>query len=225
MIAPADPPGRPPRDADPPGVAQARGLARELLAREGTRLQHVTTAGDVAARIAVLFTPEDAEFLVTAAVVHDIGYAARIARTGFHPLDGATFLQAQGYPPRVARLVAHHSLARMTAPAQGIHDLSERFPPEDGLLADALTYADMHSAPDGRLIPAERRLADIARRHPDRVHAARAEALRAALARVDVALSLAGAGDPGLLQVTVVDLRHTDRVATVQQGPDPRTGG
>ena len=32
---------------------------------------------------------------------------------------------------------------------------------EVGLLADALAYADMHSAPDGQLINPERRLADI----------------------------------------------------------------
>lgn len=175
-----------------PPYAQVADLARDLLAGEGTRLLHVRTAGFVATRLSVLFDPKDAELLIAAATVHDIGYSARIAHTGFHPLDGGAFLRAQGYPDRLARLVAHHSLAIMTAPAHGIHDLAERFPREDGLLADALAYADMHSAPDGQLINPGRRLADIARRHPDREHAERADQLRAAISRVSAALLDAG---------------------------------
>ena len=179
-----------------PTPEQVKALARDLLATEGTRLQHVRTAGLVATRLSVLFEPEEAQLLIAAATLHDIGYSARIAHTGFHPLDGGAFLRAQGYPERLARLVAHHSLAIMTAPTQGIGDLAEQFPREDGLLADALAYADMHSAPDGRLIPAERRLADIARRHPDRGDADRAQQLRAAMGRVGAALLATGQVSP-----------------------------
>lgn len=188
---------RPVPGAQVPPRAQFEDLARDLLAGEGTRLLHVRTAGFVATRLSVLFDPEDAELLIAAATLHDIGYSARIAHTGFHPLDGGTFLRAQGYPERLARLVAHHSLAIMTAPAQAIHDLAERFPREDGLLADALAYADMHSAPDGQPINPERRLADIARRHPDREHAERADQLRTAITRVSTALFHVGLADPG----------------------------
>ncbi|MGB7982500.1 MAG: HD domain-containing protein, partial [Candidatus Nanopelagicales bacterium] len=159
MIAPDDLPGYLPLTGRLPTPGQARALARDLLAGEGTRLAHERTAGLVATRLSVLFAPEDAQLLIVAATLHDIGYSTRIAHTGFHRLDGGAFLRAEGYPERLARLVAHHSLAFMTAPAHGIGDLSERFPREDGLLADALAYADMHSAPDGRQIPAERRLA------------------------------------------------------------------
>jgi hypothetical protein len=88
----------------------------------------------------------------------------------------------------LARLVAHHSLAVLTADEHGIHDLAEQFPREEGLLADALAYADMHSAPDGQLIAVEHRLADIARRHDDRVEVTRPDQLRAAMARVGAAL-------------------------------------
>ncbi|MGB7979305.1 MAG: HD domain-containing protein [Candidatus Nanopelagicales bacterium] len=179
-----------------PGPAQVRALASDLLAAEGTRLAHVHTAGLVADRISLLFNSEDAELLVAAATLHDIGNSARIAHTGFHPLDGAVFLRAQGYPERLARLVAHHSPAMLTAPAHGIDDLCEQFPREDRLLADALAYADMHSAPDGRLILAERRLADIAHRHPDPTEAERAQKLRAALARIGTALIAAGLDNP-----------------------------
>ena len=144
----------------------------------------------------VMFDPQDAELLIVAATLHDIGYSARIAHTGFHPLDGTAFLRRQGYPERLVRLVAHHSLALMTAPAHGIADLAERFPREDGLLADALAYADRHSAPDGQLIQPERRLAGIAARHPDREHADRADQLRAAIARVETALIAAATITP-----------------------------
>jgi len=171
-----------------PPLTEVQALARELLAGEGTRLAHARTAGFVASRLVVLFDPEEAELLVAAATLHDIGYSQRIAHTGFHPLDGGAFLRAEGYPDRLARLVAHHSLAVLTAAKHGIHDLAEQFPREDGLLADALAYADMHSAPDGQLILAQRRLADIARRHDDRLEATRPRQLRAAMARVGAAL-------------------------------------
>jgi hypothetical protein len=105
------------------------------------------------------------------------------------------FLRAQGYPDRLARLVANHSLAVLTADEHAIHNLVEQFPREEGLLADALAYADMHSAPDGRTIPVERRLADIARRHDDRVEGTRTGQLRAAMARVGAALLAAQQGE------------------------------
>ena len=50
-------------------------------------------------------------------------------------------------------------------------------------------YADMHSAPDGAVIRAEHRLADIARRKPDPLEQLRAMRLRAAMTRVGRALS------------------------------------
>lgn len=171
-----------------PSIADAQELARELLGSEGTRLQHVRTAGFLASRLAVLFDPDAAELLVMAATLHDIGYSPRIAHTGFHPLDGGAFLRAEGYPERLAALVANHSLAILSADGHWADDLAEQFPREEGMLTDALAYADMHSSPDGRIIPVELRLADIAARHVDRGEASRAQQLRAAMARVGAAL-------------------------------------
>ncbi|MGB8019613.1 MAG: HD domain-containing protein [Candidatus Nanopelagicales bacterium] len=167
---------------------QAEVVSRELLGDVGTKLAHVQTAARVAGHLSVLFDPTEAELLVAAATLHDIGYSPRIARTGFHPLDGAVFLRAEGFNDRLAALVAHHSWAVLTAGLHGIDDLAEQFPPEHSLLADALVYADMHSAPDGRMIPAGQRLADIALRHPQEGSAERALMLRAAMARVGAAL-------------------------------------
>lgn len=38
-------------------------------------------------------------------------YAAALRDTGFHPIDGAKYLAAAGWPNRIASLVAHHSAA------------------------------------------------------------------------------------------------------------------
>lgn len=175
-------------DADVPTRTEAEAIARDLLADEGTRLAHVHTAGSMAVRLGVLFGADEAALLVAAATLHDIGYSPRIAQTGFHPLDGALHLRSLGMSQRLCSLVAHHSEADMLAVVQGVLDLEHQFPRERSLLSDALVYADMHSAPDGRMIRAEHRLADIARRRPSPVEAVRAARLRAAMARVGVAL-------------------------------------
>ena len=58
----------------------------------------------------------DADLLVAAAWLHDIGYAPDLVDTGFHPLDGARYL---GIFPQATdllrRLVAHHSCAIIEA--------------------------------------------------------------------------------------------------------------
>jgi hypothetical protein len=177
-----------PDAAHVPTRAGAEAIARDLLVDQGTRLAHVHTAGSMAVRLGVLFGADEAALLVAAATLHDIGYSPRIAQTGFHPLDGALHLRSMGMSERLCSLVAHHSEADMLAVAHGVLDLERRFPRERSLLADALVYADMHSAPDGRMIRAEHRLADIARRRPDPVEAVRACRLRAAMARVGAAL-------------------------------------
>lgn len=181
-----------------PSRGQAIGIATELLAEVGSRLAHVLRAGNVAASLAGLFSEAEAELLVAAATLHDIGYAPRIAATGYHSLDGGLYLRRIGLSERLAGLVAHHSLAYLNAPDHGIV-LTDWFPRETGLLADALIFADMHAAPDGRHIHHEDRFADIAGRHayPNTGH--RLELLREAVRRISQAAQEAG--------VPVLDLR------------------
>ncbi|HYN56295.1 MAG TPA: HD domain-containing protein [Motilibacterales bacterium] len=195
---------RPATTSAVPTRAEAEAIARNLLGDEGTRLAHVHTAGSMADGLGLLFDAEQAALLVAAATLHDIGYSPRIARTGFHPLDGALHLRAIGLSERLCSLVAHHSEAGMLAVQQGVLDLDLQFPRERSLLADALVYADMHSAPDGLVIRAEHRLADIARRRPDPVEAVRGQRLRAAMARVGAALA---AHDEQIGDTGQVDIR------------------
>ncbi|MER6717273.1 MULTISPECIES: HD domain-containing protein [Streptomyces] len=111
---------------------------------------------------------EDADLLASAAVLHDVGYAPRLAVTGFHPLDGARFLRdVHGADERLVRLVANHSLALLEAEERGLRDVLEaEFPLlDDHRLVDALVYCDMTTTPDGEGTSAEARLAEITGRY------------------------------------------------------------
>jgi hypothetical protein len=174
-------------------VQEARSLAERLLADLGRRWQHTVGVAARAVELAPAVVRADQPLLVAAAWSHDIGYAARLRRTGFHPLDGACHLRGTPWGGPLAGLVAHHSGARYVASARGLDAEMRAFADPrftTGRLADALTTADQTTDPDGRPVDVETRLADVLRRHgPDspqaRVHHLRAPAVRAAVARTD----------------------------------------
>jgi hypothetical protein len=62
--------------------------------------------------------------------------------------NGARFLRALGRE-RLACGVAHHSGARAEAEERGLLEALERVPEERSLGADARTYCDLTTAPDG----------------------------------------------------------------------------
>ncbi|AWK09941.1 phosphohydrolase [Streptomyces spongiicola] len=106
--------------------------------------------------------------LVASATLHDVGYAPRLAVTGFHPLDGARFLRDEhGADARLVRLVANHSFALLEAEERGLQDeLATEFPLlEKPLLVDALVYCDMTTTPDGARTTAQDRVAEILDRY------------------------------------------------------------
>ncbi|MFD0315071.1 HD domain-containing protein [Streptomyces flavalbus] len=110
----------------------------------------------------------DANLLNAAAILHDVGYAPRLAITGFHPLDGARFLRDEhGADERLARLVANHSFALLEAEERGLREaLATEFPLlDDPLLVDALVYCDMTTTPDGGRTTAQDRVAEIVGRY------------------------------------------------------------
>jgi putative nucleotidyltransferase with HDIG domain len=107
----------------------------------------------------------DRHLLVAAAWLHDIGYAQSLHQTGFHPLDGALYLQRAGWPARLAALVAHHSGARFVARARGLSGPLARFECEESAVSDALTYADQTTGPAGRRLPIDERMAESLHRH------------------------------------------------------------
>ena len=182
-------------------VLDARELARALLADLPERWRHTVGVARRAEHLSgTLPDATDAETLVAAAWLHDIGYADALRDTGFHPVDGALYLRCLGWPHRIAGLVAHHSAALCVADVRGLTDRLAPFPRERSAVADALTYADQTVGPDGHIMEFDQRLDDMLRRHgpgsPNAVaHRRRAPVLRAAVRRVEQRLSGAGTAD------------------------------
>ena len=86
-----------------------------------------------------------------------------LAATGLHGLDGARYLRdVRHAEPLLCRLVAHHSCAVIEAEERGLaHVLTREFDPPPRPLADALTFCDMTTSPDGEQVRVHRRLAEI----------------------------------------------------------------
>ena len=72
----------------------AEGQARSLLEPLGRRWRHAKAVADAASTLAFGLPEEDADVLMAAAYLHDVGYAPELVRSGFHPLDGAQHLLA-----------------------------------------------------------------------------------------------------------------------------------
>lgn len=189
----------------PADVAAAAAVAFELLAGVGSRWAHVRAAGERAAEVSLAVPAGDRDLVVCAALLHDIGYAPALTRTGFHPLDGARYLRHLGWSPRLVGLVAHHSEARRLAQARGLARELDEFPAERGLVAVALTYADMTCDPYGRPISVPERLDDTGCRHACDEPAlcaarqARVRHLMHAVATVEAALRAGGVELPTVL--------------------------
>jgi hypothetical protein len=83
-------------------------------------------------------------------------------------LDGARYLRSVGADSRLCSLVAHHSCADIEARNRGLADvLAAEFEPVSGVLADALTFCDMTTTPDGEPTEVEERLTEIFERYGD----------------------------------------------------------
>ncbi|GAA4906462.1 hypothetical protein EV188_103496 [Actinomycetospora succinea] len=100
--------------------------------------------------------------------MHDIGYAPDLAVIGFHPLDGARYLNEEGAPRRVVDLVAFHSSAWVEAQEFGVADELAEFHDERTLTRDLLWYCDMTTGPDGTDFEFEDRMTEVRERYgPD----------------------------------------------------------
>jgi putative nucleotidyltransferase with HDIG domain len=175
-------------------VDRARALAARLLAGLSDRWRHTIAVAGRAEELSVAVDPGSRNALRAAAWLHDVGYspdiATDVAITGFHPLDGARFLDSEGWPPRLCALVAHHSGAHLVARALGLDPQLATYPDERSPVTDALAYADQTVGASGEPLPIEERMTDMLRRHgPDSpnaaVHHLRAPYLLAAAERIE----------------------------------------
>ncbi|WP_405361832.1 HD domain-containing protein [Kitasatospora sp. NBC_00085] len=146
----------------------ARRIAEQELADTlPRRWSHSQGVARQAEQLAAVAGPDDG-LLVAAAVLHDVGYAPRLALTGLHPLDGARFLRDDhGADARLVRLVANHSIALLEAEERGLREtLEDEFPMlDDQVLVDALIFCDMTTTPDGGPTSARDRVAEIVNRY------------------------------------------------------------
>lgn len=124
-------------------------LADQILADLPARLRHTAAVAERAATLTSAAQPRERPVLLAAAWLHDIGYAPQLHGTGFHPLDGAYYLQRHGWPQLMCRLVAHHSGARFVATVRGLTEPLSCFPHRASRLYDALTFADQTTGPHG----------------------------------------------------------------------------
>lgn len=141
----------------------------------------------------------DGDAVRMAAWLHDVGYAPSLAQTGFHPVDGARFLRAQGGAPEVVMsLVAYHTGAVFEAEQRGLAKELAAFvaPPQE--LLDVVTYADLVTGPDGATASVAERIAEILARYETdsavhRAVVASSPLLLAAAGRVEDRLASTGA--------------------------------
>jgi hypothetical protein len=130
------------------------------------RWSHVQGVVERARWVGSIFDETDRSYLIAAAYLHDIGYAPSLQRTGFHPLDGAYYLQSF-QQDRLVSLVAYHSGAQFEAHLRGLTPELLRFPREYSALDDALTYCDMIANSTGSQVTFEQRIADIFQRYDE----------------------------------------------------------
>jgi putative nucleotidyltransferase with HDIG domain len=136
-----------------------------VMAHEPHRLHHMAAVAGRATELCPSVPPTAADTLIAAAWLHDIGYAQQLCDTGFHPLDGARYLQRAGWPPAVCDLVAHHSGSRFVAQVRGLDEYMRDFTFVEDSVSDALTVADNTAGPDGIVMTVDERLREKARRH------------------------------------------------------------
>jgi hypothetical protein len=163
------------------------------LPRRWQHVQSVSARADIAG---AMLGAENA-LLISAALLHDVGYAPHIAHSRFHPLDGARYLQREDAPERLCALVAHHSCAYREAELRGLSAELAEWTDEETPLRDALWWADMTTSPDGETVSFERRIEEIQERYgPDDlvtffIRQAKPE-LQAAVERTEARLRAAG---------------------------------
>jgi hypothetical protein len=146
---------------------EASAVATELLTGVETRLAHSRAVARQSAVVSSVLDSSWGAALHDAAWLHDVGYAPSIAVTGFHPLDGARWLRANGWRPDVCSLVAWHTRAGTEAELRRlITPLEREFSPPPALAQSALAWADLTSSPTGECCTVGDRLEDIFRRYP-----------------------------------------------------------
>lgn len=140
-------------------------LVRQLLADQPARIEHLLGVTHLARQISAeidLPLPES-DALSLAALFHDIGRAAALRVTGFHPLDGAIFLAHRAAPDSAIQAVLLHRFARdhvadHPAAASFYAVLAES---NHCLITDLLNFCDLRISHEGGLVTLSERIKSI----------------------------------------------------------------
>lgn len=153
---------------NPPSLVSStldEALVRKLLADQPGRIDHLLGVMHLARRISaeMELPPAESEALILAAFFHDIGRAAALRVTSFHPLDGAIFLAHQGAPDSAVQAVLLHRFARdhaadHPAAASFYGSLVET---NRCLTTDLLNFCDLRISHEGRPVTLPERINSI----------------------------------------------------------------
>ncbi len=156
------------RDDDLAGWAL--GLAREKLAAQVPRRWLHTEAAVVKARSLAPIVGPDAEVLVAAVALHDIGFSPDLElpdRSDFPLYDAARYLMSIDAPNRVVCLVANHVKGQYEGALRGYgHDMA-RFEIESSLVSDGQWYSCLTVGPDGQDVDFDQRVREWRVRYAD----------------------------------------------------------
>jgi len=103
---------------------------------------------------------DDADLLVAAAALHEIGHAPGVAASGFVALDSARYLERIGAPRRLVDLVANYTYARLEAELRGLGAEMAAYDDEQTPVRDAFWYCDLTAGPAGEALTFEERVAE-----------------------------------------------------------------
>lgn len=124
-------------------------LADRYVRSMGDRWAHLSAVGGVAKGLAARYDLVT-DSVVSAAWLHDIGYSPDLGVSGFHPLDGARFLQSVDCPDEVVALVAHHTGAAYEAEERALIEEWSELPTPGSAALDVLTMVDLAVGPAGQ---------------------------------------------------------------------------
>lgn len=183
-----------------PQAEFAERFARRRLGEDPSgRWNHDAAVIARAHEVAATLPERERDVLLTAAALHDLGFAPVARETGFQPLDGARYLARFGFSERICALVANCVSARIEAELRDLSDAYRAYPDEEGPVRDGLWFCCITTASDGGRIDVDERVDQWPARYPEPLvveFAARARGpLRAAVERTERRLR---AGDSGV---------------------------
>lgn len=106
---------------------------------------------------------------IQAAYLHDIGYSNKFKFADFHAYDGFVYLKENGWVSEIYKTALFHSfsdvLAEMSRGDLTNMYTNEFLTSEENLVVDIVTFADLHTLPNGANVDFSARKLDVLERY------------------------------------------------------------